>query len=310
MTKISSDGATPCPYCGGASDLHLRAGDINRRASAAVFDLFRCVKCGLLRIVNPPADLAPYYNDDYHPVPADRDGLEPYLAAHRFKINLLTKIRPGGDLLEIGPSIGSFCALAQTAGFKVSAIEMDQDCARFLDDKLDVNVTNSNDPLAVLTAQEATYDVICMWHSIEHLAEPWRVLEQACARLRPGGILLIAAPNPLSRQARMMGAAWPHHDLPRHLFGLPMPWLENWSREHGLTKILATTRDEGSIHFNRFSYAIKLHHLAPFARFKPLFWVLGLKLGVLMSPWEDKEGEGACYVMVMEKPPTAEKSGA
>ena len=57
------------------------------------------------------------------------------------------------------------------------------------------------------------------------MPRPWIVLEEAARRLNPGGVLLVAAPNPDAWQARLLKSYWPHHDMPRHLFALPIPWL-------------------------------------------------------------------------------------
>jgi hypothetical protein len=48
--------------------------------------------------------------------------------------------------------------------------------------------------------------------------------------LRPGGLLLVAVPNPGSLQARIAGAAWMHWDVPRHRLHLT---------PRGLTALLA-----------------------------------------------------------------------
>ncbi len=299
----AAPGAAPaCPYCGGASSAHLAAPDINRQVSETVFHLRHCDSCGLFFLADPPADLGPYYTSDYHFIPKDRAALEPHLPPQNFKIELLSRFRQGGRLLEIGPSIGQFCALAQRAGFAVSAIEMDPDCVRFLSTQLGVTTTQSATPAAVLREQTTTYDAICLWHSIEHLPNPWETLEAACARLNPGGVLLVAAPNPLSWQARQMGAGWPHHDLPRHLFGITMPWLAQWAARHGLEVALATTRDEGSLFWNRFSWAMRAKGLWRGAVPGGRLWRLGLLFGWLMHPLEGREGQGACYTMVLRRP--------
>ena len=302
MTLLSHKKTVLCPYCRGLCHHFISAKDINQKISNLIFNLYRCSTCGLLHVINPPEDLTPFYARNYHPTPKDREELQSHLATHKFKIDLVKRFRKSGGLLEIGPSIGQFCELAQESKFNVSAIEMDCSCVKFLRLHLGINVTHSDNPYSVLLKENSEYDVICLWHSLEHLKEPWKVLEQSVVRLKPGGILVVAAPNPLSRQAKMMGSSWPHHDLPRHLFGIPIPWLKKWGREQGLNELLVTTRDQGSLHFNRFSYAKKASQLASNSRLASIFWVLGLKLGAIMAPWEDKEGEGACYVMVLENP--------
>jgi len=291
-----------CPYCAAATGAYLAAQDLNRRVSKVVFHLRRCTGCGLLFVADPPDDLGRYYASDYHHVPQDRAAILPHLPTQHFKIEIVQRFRQGGSLLEIGPSIGMFCALAQDTGFSVRAIEMDADCVRFLEGQLGVTTTQSADPAAVLRDDDRRYDAICLWHALEHIPRFWETLEAAAGRLNPVGVLVIAVPNPLAWQARLMGAHWPHHDLPRHLFGIPMPWLRRWAGEHGLEVALATTRDEGSLYWNRFSWAMRVIRLIPGARPGGRAWRLGIRLGALFAPWDDREGEGACYTMVLRRP--------
>jgi SAM-dependent methyltransferase len=282
--------------------LYVTGRDFNRAISDEKFHLFRCDQCGLMFINNPPADLGRYYPSDYHSMPASADGLDPYLPGQRFKIDLLKRFVAGGTLLEIGPSNGIFCRLAQKAGFDVSAIEMDENCVRFLQDKLGVRTIASPDPADVLNTENLTYDAICLWHTIEHLQRPWDVLAQAARRLKPGGVLLVAAPNPDAWQARLLGVRWPHHDMPRHLFALPIPWLRELGRRLGLTTEMVTTRDEGSLFWNRFTWAMLLRSIFRNRLLRGLSWRAGMFFGHLLEPWEGHEGRGACYTAVLRGP--------
>lgn len=136
---------TKCPYCAGTTQALLSAPDVNRRVSDTIFHLRHCQDCGLDFLTDPPADLGPYYTSDYHCIPKDRAELAQHLPMQRFKIDLLKRFCTGGKLLEIGPSIGQFCALAQEVGFAVHAIEMIKpvcpSCARNLAS------THSNPPI-------------------------------------------------------------------------------------------------------------------------------------------------------------------
>jgi SAM-dependent methyltransferase len=253
-------------------------------------------------VTDPPDALAPYYSVGYHDRPDSVEALDRGLANQRYKIDLVTRFQPRGRLLEIGPSTGYFCRLAKLAGFEVSAIELDAECAAFLSDKLGVRAIASGDPAAVLAREDRCYDAICLWHSLEHMPAPWAVLEQAIARLAPGGVLVVAAPNPLSWQARVMGARWPHYDLPRHLTQIPIPWLLRFAGDRGLTTELVTTRDAGSRAVGRVSWAMLRLPFAPHPRLESLPWRVGLLLGRLLAPWEGREGRGGAYTAVFRRP--------
>lgn len=293
-----------CPYCSAESVPHIAAPDLNRRVSDEVFEVRRCTGCGLFFVANPPPDLGRYYTGDYHGLPPDRASLLAVARAHeQYRIDTLTAFVTGGTLLEIGPSSGVFCVLAQEAGFAVHAIEMDEDCTRFLNETIGVQAVHSADPAAVLAADPRRYDAICLWHAIEHMPEPWRVLKAARDRLAPSGVMLVAAPNPLSIQARWMGANWPHHDLPRHLFGLSIPWLTTWAGKAGLRVEMVTTRDAGSLYWNRFSWAKRLSRCSSNSRLNDWLWRAGIRIGFLLDPIEGREGVGACYVAILRAPP-------
>jgi 2-polyprenyl-3-methyl-5-hydroxy-6-metoxy-1,4-benzoquinol methylase len=68
------------------------------------------------------------------------------------------------------------------------------------------------------------YDIITFWHNIKHLLEPWKVLEEASKKINPGGIILIATPNPSSFAFRLLGRFWPHIDAPRHINLISVLW--------------------------------------------------------------------------------------
>ena len=302
MTIVSKQTAESlCPYCGGRATGRIVGHDINRRVSEEKFYLLKCDLCGLMFISNPPRDLERYYTGDYHFIPDSVEALDALLPSEKFKIDLLTKFVSGGTLLEIGPSNGMFCRLAQRAGFIVSAIEMNEDCVRFLDEKLGVRVVGSSEPAAVLSTEKYTYDAICLWHAIEHLPRPWIVLEEAARRLNPGGVLLVAAPNPDAWQARLLKSYWPHHDIPRHLFALPIPWLVAFGKKHGLTQAAITTCDEGSLYWNKFTWAMLLQSFFCAGYLRNLSWRIGMAIGRLLDPWERREGQGATYTAVLRR---------
>ena len=61
------------------------------------------------------------------------------------------------------------------------------------------------------------FDVVTMWHVIEHLADPLNTLSTVQRVLKPGGLLMLRTPNAASWEARLFRGCWYGVDAPRHL---------------------------------------------------------------------------------------------
>jgi 2-polyprenyl-3-methyl-5-hydroxy-6-metoxy-1,4-benzoquinol methylase len=291
-----------CPYCGSESSLYLRSRDYNRRVTSETFDHFQCPQCELIFLAPLPANLGSYYPQTYHSIPNASSYLETASALERYKIDLVLRYVRKGRLLEIGASYGMFAYLAKKEGFDVEAIEMNTECCAFLRRVVGVKAINSAEPVTVLQRTEP-YDVIALWHVIEHMADPWSMLDAICAALAPGGICVLASPNPEAWQFRVMGRYWPHLDAPRHVVLIPMRLLQQKMAAANMKTVLATTTDQGSIGWNSFGweflFANSMHgHHRYIQRGLHL---AGKCVGVCVGPIERREGKGSAYTMIFQK---------
>lgn len=290
----------PCTSCNGEASLLFRTRDLNRAISDERFSYYRCFSCGLIFLSPIPADLAAYYPPDYYSIPKSLDDLTRAAEPERYKLDIVKRFSSGGRLLEIGPAYGAFVHLAKQAGFESHAIEMAPDCCRFMRDVVGVSVVQSDDPAKALR-RLAPFDIIALWHVIEHLSDPWTLLRVISKKLKSGGVLVIAAPNPSALQFRMMGRRWPHLDAPRHVALIPPSLLERRAEALGLMRAWVTTRDPGSLGWNTFGWEYFFINL-----WRAQVVTLGLRLagrlfGALMSPFDRAEGTGSAYTIVFRK---------
>ena len=291
---------TFCPLCKHESPLYFQSKDCNRNITQETFNHYRCSQCELIFIMPIPANLAEYYPESYHFVPKSSDYLEEGSKPENYKIEIVQGFVNHGRLLEIGPAYGSFTYLAKKAGFEVDAIEMNTRCCEFLNKVVGVNAINSQDPIVTLEQMEP-YDVIALWHVIEHLPDPWPTLEAIYKKLKPGGIIVLATPNPGSLQFKIMGSHWPHVDAPRHLMLIPMKLLAEKLESLGMQTELITTTDQGSIGWNTFGWKFFFANLHSQRYIKKILGRIGRLVSLLFGPIERIEGRGSAYTMVFRK---------
>jgi 2-polyprenyl-3-methyl-5-hydroxy-6-metoxy-1,4-benzoquinol methylase len=291
---------TACPFCKAQADCCFVTTDRNRRVRPDAFRYWKCPACGLVFLDPVPADLGAYYPPDYYFVPASLAELQRLARPERYKIELVQRLASGGRLLEIGPAFGNFAYLARAAGFAVEVVEMDARCCEFLSSVVGVRAVNSADVFGVLPAL-GPYEVIALWQVIEHVTEPWSLLEAAVDRLVPGGLLVVATPNPRSLQLRLFQGAWTHIDAPRHLTLIPHELLCRWLTPLKMKSALCTTTDRGSLGWNAFGwqYSLMNYFTNPAARF--LARVAGRLLGLLCSPLERTGWRGTAYTALFKK---------
>lgn len=288
------------PYLNKPATLAFVARD--NRGREGRFRYWRAVN-GMVFLDQAPPNLSTYYEGGFQPIPVDVAGLEEAAQAEAYKIDQLRAYKAGGDYLEIGPWTGMAALNASRAGFRVTTLEMNADCVHLMR-RAGLNAIRTDDPIATLTADNTRYDAIAMWHSIEHVPEPWRLLELAAERLRPGGVLLVATPNPESAQARLFGRGWFHLDAPRHLHLLPMSMVQEIGERQGLELVDATTDDALGKLLDKQGWEWPLwRHVAPHRRRGRLRVVPIVAFRELMIRlFRRDDRDGGAYTVVMRRP--------
>ena len=134
----------------------------------------------------------------------------------RRKVRLITPFKSkGGALLDIGAGTGYFIRAAKRSGWSVKGIEPNF-VARGIANTKDANTVFSEKTVSSLTA--ASYDVITLWHVLEHLPNMEQDLKMFKKLLKPSGRIIVAVPNFNSFDAFHFKGFWAAYDVPRHLW--------------------------------------------------------------------------------------------
>lgn len=116
-------------------------------------------------------------------------------------------------LLDVGCGDGAYLAAFRKVGWEVAGVEMSASAsAKARQAGLEV-YAGSFESVSV----PGQFDVIRMWHVLEHVRQPQEALEKAHRLLSPTGELIVGIPNAGSFARRLCGVRWCAWDLPRHL---------------------------------------------------------------------------------------------
>lgn len=214
-----------CPLCAGKQwEILLEAQDPLPGENGLWFAIVQCQHCGLC-FTNPrpsPKCIGRFYPESYRPhviveersvtdAPPQCDGLPRWLARKHGHIALPAR----GNLLDFGCGGGRFLQQMRQLGWNVTGVDMSATTAERLRQERSLRVFSGSLPHPELETDR--FDLITMWHSLEHVHQPRRVLAAAHDLLAPQGKLIVAVPNIDSLPYRWFGAAWYALDVPRHL---------------------------------------------------------------------------------------------
>lgn len=129
------------------------------------------------------------------------------------KINLINRLQPAkGKLLDIGAGTGGFLVTAQKNGWFVLGIEPNKKAIKIAEEKKIEILTD------LTKLEENQFDVITLWHVLEHLPNLTYHLEIFHKLLKPNGVLVIAVPNFKCYSATHYQSFWAAYDVPRHFW--------------------------------------------------------------------------------------------
>lgn len=132
--------------------------------------------------------------------------------AIRKKVALLSKFNQKGKVLDIGAGTGDFLVAAKNEGWNITGIEP-SDKAKEIAISKGVTFSYSLENL-----EDHTFDVITMWHVLEHVPDLDFQMQQLKRLLKPNGTIIIAVPNFKSYDANHYKSFWAAYDVPRHLW--------------------------------------------------------------------------------------------
>jgi 2-polyprenyl-3-methyl-5-hydroxy-6-metoxy-1,4-benzoquinol methylase len=242
MTDQSNINIDKCPLCDNHGSKRLFTTIYNQ----STYVIRQCNKCNLAWTVplnDGSKDI--YNNKQYYgkgenkfiPILQNIRNSLSQMRAKRY-LSLIHKSGRRPRILDIGCAEGRLLQSFLEYGCECYGIEhKSYPRERFLDSDRITYITGDIDSIEL---EKGSFDIIILWHVLEHMDNPGDVIKRICDLLTPEGIVVIAVPNFSCIEAGIFKANWFHLDIPWHKYHFTKKSLQYLFSKNYL-EILSTT---------------------------------------------------------------------
>lgn len=184
VTQAAMETVESCNVC--------RSNDI--QAIDVQHNFFRCDSCGYIFDNPRPSQeqIAAFYSrpgkyDSWLSQEAERDAL------WRRRLKKLLPYQSAGNLLDVGAGIGQFLHHAKPFFTQVAGTEISESAVKIAKEKYGIDLHAG--PVEELNCLPASFNNITLFHVLEHVPDPMRLMKRCRELLSPSGVLVIAVPN-------------------------------------------------------------------------------------------------------------------
>lgn len=229
-----------CPLCGSEQTFFVLSA-MDHTVSNESFSILECRQCSGRFTQNVPtaSEIGKYYQSElYISHTNSSQGLfnklyqlvRNYSLVSKRKLVCAHTKKTGGDLLDYGCGTGSFLYEMKANGWNVHGIEPDPGAAEKASKLTGISVDG---PDKLGHHSPKSFDVITLWHVLEHVHELNDTLTNFKNTIKKDGLLFIAVPNYQSFDASYYHQYWAAYDVPRHLYHFSKKSMEILIKKNG-----------------------------------------------------------------------------
>ena len=203
--------------------------------------IYGCASCGLGFLDPRPSkeDIAKLYDKEYCEdqfVEGGEVGSPEFmkrLSLETHRVRFFRGLKRKGKILDIGCGYGYFLAACRTMyGYDVHGLDLSDWAAQYAAERLGLSVTVGE--IETVNLPPNSYDIITMWHFLEHTRDPREAILKAMELLKKDGFLVIDVPNYDGTDARKNWGNWVGWQPPYHFYHFTPHTLKRLLRLCGL----------------------------------------------------------------------------
>ncbi|QMU31079.1 class I SAM-dependent methyltransferase [Adhaeribacter radiodurans] len=205
------------------------------------FVIVQCENCGF-KFTNPRPDensIGKYYQSaEYisHTNKATGITNKAYKLVRTYtikqKVDLINRFAPKYTLLDYGCGTGNFLEASKKDGWSVQGYEPSS-VARTQAEGL-LQQTLAADVSALEHIENESFQVITLWHVLEHIHTLNETFKKLTQLTKIGGNIIVAVPNADSHDAQVYKENWAAYDVPRHLYHFNQATMKRFFKKHKL----------------------------------------------------------------------------
>ncbi|WP_374107995.1 class I SAM-dependent methyltransferase [Tenacibaculum aquimarinum] len=237
--------------------------------SKEVFELEKNEEFDMLVTIPVPKNLSSYYESENYISHTDgKKGVfeKVYQLVKNYtlkrKLKLINSFNSEEKtILDIGAGTGDFLATCKNDNWQVLGIEPNKKAREIAASK---NITLQEN---ISVVKNKKFDVITLWHVLEHVENLEEYIQQLKALLKENGTLIIAVPNYKSYDANHYKKYWAAFDVPRHLWHFSQTSISKLFSKENITIVKTLPMKFDSYYVSLLSERYKNGKMNPFKAF-------------------------------------------
>ena len=258
-----------CPVCDGNSfSPFLICTDFF--VSGEKFSIKQCSSCGfkITENIEDEENISPYYQSENYishsntskgVVNSIYHAVRKYMLGRKRRLVEKATSLKTGQILDVGTGTGFFLNEMKEKGWQVTGTEKSSDARDFAKKEFNLDNLSSEE---LFTLKEKSFDVITLWHVLEHIHLLNENMETFHRLLKENGKLLIAVPNHDSTDAKHYKEFWAAYDVPRHIWHFAPKQMKMLGEKHDFTLSLLHNMPFDSFYVSLLSEKYKKSKLA------------------------------------------------